>query len=122
MTAYFNKMGWPDVAPNTEGDRKEFIASLHKRKTELFMSLIEKRLLPLRPGVARIVDEAMEKGVKVAVCSTSNEKAVSAIVQCLLGSERAKRMSIFAGDIVPHKKPDPAIYLLAARTLEVKTS
>ncbi|GLJ16389.1 hypothetical protein SUGI_0278000 [Cryptomeria japonica] len=122
MTAYFNKTGWPDATPNTEGERKEFIASLHKRKTELFMSLIEKRLLPLRPGVARIIDEALTDGVKVAVCSTSNEKAVSAIVQGLLGSERAQRMSIFAGDIVPRKKPDPAIYILAATTLGVNTS
>lgn len=122
MTTYFNKIGWPDVAPKTEGERKEFIASLHRRKTELFMALIEKRLLPLRPGVARLIDQALEKGVKVAICSTSNEKAVSAIVQCLLGPPRADAISIFAGDIVPRKKPDPAIYLLAATTLGVDTS
>eukprot|EP01018_Ginkgo_biloba_P023215 Gb_22620 [translate_table: standard] len=122
MTSYFNKTGWPKVAPKTEGERKEFIASLHRRKTELFMALIEKRLLPLRPGVARLIDEALANGVKVAVCSTSNEKAVSAIVQYLLGPQRAEVMSIFAGDIVPRKKPDPAIYLLAASTLGFETS
>ncbi|CAA3007479.1 haloacid dehalogenase-like hydrolase domain-containing At3g48420 [Olea europaea subsp. europaea] len=76
MTAYFNKVGWPEKAPKSEEERKEFIASLHKRKTELFMALIEKKLLPLRPGVAKLIDQALEKGVKVAVCSTSNEKAV----------------------------------------------
>lgn len=53
MTAYFNKVGWPEKAPKSEEERKEFIASLHKRKTELFMALIEKKLLPLRPGVAK---------------------------------------------------------------------
>ncbi|KAK1556972.1 hypothetical protein Q3G72_015442 [Acer saccharum] len=63
VTAYFNKTGWPEKAPKSEAERKGFIASLHKRKTELFMALIEKRLLPLRPGVAK----------------------VSAIVSCLLG-------------------------------------
>ncbi|XP_021285778.1 CBBY-like protein [Herrania umbratica] len=122
MTAYFNKTGWPDKAPKTEEERKEFIASLHKRKTELFMALIENRLLPLRPGVAKLVDQALEKGVKVAVCSTSNEKAVSAVVSCLLGPERAEKIKIFAGDVVPRKKPDPAIYTLAANTLGVDPS
>ncbi|KAL4193474.1 hypothetical protein AMTRI_Chr06g199570 [Amborella trichopoda] len=122
MTAYFNKNGWPENAPKSEEERKEFIASLHKRKTKLFMALIEKKLLPLRPGVARLIDEALEKGVKVAVCSTSNEKAVSAIVSCLLGPKRAEVISIFAGDVVPRKKPDPAIYLLAASTLGVQPS
>lgn len=122
MTAYFNKTGWPDKAPKTEEERKDFIASLHKRKTDLFMVLIEKKLLPLRPGVARLIDEALSKGVKVAVCSTSNEKAVSAIVSFLLGSDRAEKIKIFAGDVVPRKKPDPAIYLLAADTLGIEPS
>ncbi|EEF51870.1 CBBY-like protein [Ricinus communis] len=122
MTAYFNKTGWPEKAPKNEEERKEFIASLHKRKTELFMALIEKKLLPLRPGVAKLIDQALGKGVKVAVCSTSNEKAVSAIVSCLLGPERAEKIKIFAGDVVPRKKPDPAIYTLAANTLAVDPS
>ncbi|XP_010515157.1 PREDICTED: haloacid dehalogenase-like hydrolase domain-containing protein At3g48420 [Camelina sativa] len=122
MTAYFNKVGWPDKAPKDEAERKEFIAGLHKQKTELFMVLIEKKLLPLRPGVAKLVDQALTNGVKVAVCSTSNEKAVSAIVSCLLGPERAEKIKIFAGDVVPKKKPDPAIYNLAAETLGVDPS
>lgn len=122
MTAYFNKTGWPANAPKTDKDRKEFVASLHKRKTELFMALIEKKLLPLRPGVARLIDEALDKDVKVAVCSTSNEKAVSAIVSFLLGPERAEKIQIFAGDVVPRKKPDPAIYILASSTLGVEPS
>ncbi|KAF0921620.1 hypothetical protein E2562_011372, partial [Oryza meyeriana var. granulata] len=122
MTAYFNKTGWPAKAPKTDEERKEFIASLHKRKTELFMALIEKKLLPLRPGVQRLIDEALGKGVKVAVCSTSNEKAVSAIVSRLLGPNRADKITIFAGDVVPRKKPDPAIYVLAATTLGVDPS
>lgn len=122
MTAYFNKTSWPEKAPTGNEERKKFIASLHKRKTELFMVLIEKKLLPLRPGVAKLIDQAFAKGVKVAVCSTSNEKAVSAIVSCLLGPERAEKITIFAGDVVPLKKPDPAIYLLAASTLGVEPS
>ncbi|XP_066338114.1 CBBY-like protein [Miscanthus floridulus] len=119
MTAYFNQTGWPAKAPKTDEERKEFISSLHKRKTELFMALIEKKLLPLRPGVQRLIDEALGKAVKVAVCSTSNERAVSAIVSYLLGPDRAEKITIFAGDVVPRKKPDPAIYILAATTLGV---
>ena len=32
---------------------------------------------------------------------------VSAIVSCLLGPDRAEQITIFAGDVVPRKKPDP---------------
>eukprot|EP00850_Spirogloea_muscicola_P023776 SM000387S14693 [mRNA] locus=s387:17036:19619:- [translate_table: standard] len=119
MTAHFTKVGWPEQAPESEEERKAFIAELHKLKTGLFMNLVETGALPLRPGVARLVDEALGSQVKVAVCSTSNEKAVSAIVRVMLGPERAKAIQIFAGDVVPKKKPDPAIYQLAAETLGV---
>ncbi|RZR95343.1 hypothetical protein BHM03_00024177 [Ensete ventricosum] len=82
-------------------------------------------------GAMQLIDEALAKGVKVAVCSTSNEKAVAAIVSFLLGPDRADKITIFAGDVVPRKKPDPvcyflfcyfAIYLLAAETLGVDPS
>lgn len=119
ITAYFNKVGWPATVPSSEQERKDFVASLHKRKTTLFMDLIEKKLLPLRPGVARLIGEALSQGVKVAVCSTSNELAVSAIVSGMLGQELAQSISIFAGDIVPKKKPDPAIYVLASTNYAV---
>jgi beta-phosphoglucomutase-like phosphatase (HAD superfamily) len=55
----------------------------------------------------------------VAVCSTSNERAVSTIVRVMLGDDVARVMRVFAGDVVPKKKPDPAIYLLAAQELGV---
>lgn len=41
--------------------------------------------------------EAIDAGVPVAVCSTSNERAVSTIVSVLLGEDVAKKMRVFAG-------------------------
>ena len=70
--------------------------------------MIESGKIPLRNGVAKLVSEAVAAGIPVAVCSTSNEKAVSKIVD-LLG-ETAEKITIFAGDVVAKKKPDPAIY------------
>ncbi|GER37461.1 haloacid dehalogenase-like hydrolase superfamily protein, partial [Striga asiatica] len=77
MTTYFNKLGWPEKARTDDQERKELIASLHKRKTELFVVLIKKKLLPLRAGVAKLIDQALGNGVQVVVCSTSNENVAS---------------------------------------------
>ncbi|MDU8946414.1 HAD family hydrolase [Ovoidimarina sediminis] len=112
MTRHFDETGWPDGA-----DRGDLIARLHKVKTDAFMDLIEGGALPLRPGVARMVDAALGAGMQVAICSTSNERAVGAVVRVLLGEKRAARIPIFAGDMVPKKKPDPAVYDLAADEL-----
>lgn len=67
-------------------------------------------------------DEAVEAGAQVAVCSTSNEKAVQKIVDVMIDSEVASQIRVFAGDIVARKKPDPAIYHLAAQELGVQPS
>lgn len=117
MKHYFDQKGWP--AGFEEKD--QLIKDLHKKKTDIFMDLIESGALPLRPGIARIVDEAIEAGLKLAVCSTSNERAVTAIVRTLLGMDRYNKFDgIFAGDIVKKKKPDPEIYLLALKNLKVR--
>ena len=116
MRHYFNQTGWPGQYT----DRDLLISELHKLKTELFMELIQSGSLPLRPGVARLVDEAIDNGIKLAVCSTSNERAVNTIVDVLLGKERKSSFSaILAGDIVSRKKPDPEIYHLCQQQLSI---
>lgn len=116
MKYYFNENGWPGQFDDHEG----LIISLHKQKTQLFMQLIESGALPLRPGIKRIVDEAISQNLKLAVCSTSNEKSVRLIVDLLLGKQRRGNFqAILAGDIVTRKKPDPEIYNLCIETLNI---
>ena len=73
-------------------------------------------MFPLESACWKVNSSAA--GVPVAVCSTSNEKSVAAVVR-LLGDELADQIRIFAGDVVPKKKPDPAIYNLAAQELNL---
>ena len=114
MRHYFNTRGWPEDVE----DRDALIRELHRSKTELFVKIIESGQLALRLGVARLVDEAIEENVLLAVCSTSNERAVSLIVEKLLGRERKSCFAaILAGDVVSRKKPDPEIYNLAKKQL-----
>lgn len=113
MRRHFDETGWPAGHP----DRDQLIAAIHRLKTDIFLRLIGTGAMPLRPGVRRIVDEAIACGVTLAVCSTSNEKAVQSVVDVMLGPERSRKMSVFAGDAVAAKKPAPDIYDLAAETL-----
>ena len=76
MIRHFDETNWP----NGFDDRSALIALLHKKKTELFTKLIEQGALPLRPGVTRLVDEALSSNIPIAVCSTSAEKSVRTIL------------------------------------------
>jgi HAD superfamily hydrolase (TIGR01509 family) len=88
----------------------ELIKAMHKRKTALFIELIESGKLPLRPGIHRFMKEANEAGIKIGVCTTSNEQAANAIAYKILSD--IKFEFVLAGDIVSKKKPDPEIYNL----------
>ena len=89
------------------------LAGWHKRKTELYKEIVRAGRLPGRPGIARVVDEALQAGWALAVASTSAEESVRAVLEHAVGADAAAFFDVFAGDIVPAKKPDPAIYLLA---------
>jgi len=116
MRAYFDEYGWPAGAESAEA-RDALILKLHKLKTEITAGLVAEGGLPLRPGVARIVDEAIAAGVKLGVCTTSNPRFIDAVLD-LFGPERKARFDfVHAGDVVSRKKPDPEIYELAKRSL-----
>jgi beta-phosphoglucomutase-like phosphatase (HAD superfamily) len=57
------------------------------------------------------MQEANDEGILIGICTTSNEKAVKAIVNALLAD--VKIDLILAGDVVAKKKPDPEIYTAA---------
>ncbi|MGV0109961.1 HAD-IA family hydrolase [Arthrobacter sp. CP30] len=97
------------------------ILAWHKRKTEVYKGLVESGVMPARPGIARIVQEAHDAGWTLAVASTSAEPAVRAVLTHAVGESLAAHFSVFAGDVVPAKKPAPDIYLLALRELGVST-
>jgi HAD superfamily hydrolase (TIGR01509 family) len=118
MRAYFDEFGWP--AGSATADQKDaLIKDLHKAKTEITAGLVGEGALPLRPGVSRIVDEALAAEVILGVCTTSNPRFIDAVLD-LFGPERkAKFGFVHAGDVVARKKPDPEIYELAKQSLKL---
>lgn len=117
MKHFFDTTSWPAGT----SDKETLIKELHQLKTDFYTQIIESGQLPARPGVARLIDEAIAASVKLAVCSTSNEKSVHTVIERLLGPQRkAKFDVILAGDVVSKKKPDPEIYTLALQRLGLK--
>ena len=117
MKAYFNEDGWPEDKVAEYGGKDDLIAALHKYKTAEVSQIVKE--LPVRPGMLRIIDEAMDNGVRLGVCTTSNPKFIDAVLD-LFGAERKAAFEfVHAGDVVSKKKPDPEIYELATSSLSL---
>lgn len=108
MKHYLNTKGFGVPVEPAEVD--DLIARMHKRKTTMFIEMIESGRLPLRPGIDRFMQEAVAAGLRLGVCTTSNEKAAQAIAHGLLKDIPFE--FVLAGDIVEKKKPAPDIYNL----------
>lgn len=96
--------------PGDPAQRAELLARWHRTKTAIFKQLVAGGKIPGRPGVARVVRAALDAGWVVAVASTSAQESVQAVLEHAVGADLASRIPVFAGDVVPAKKPDPAIY------------
>jgi len=103
---------------DAEGQRAA-VAAWHRRKTEIYLDLVASGAVPPRPGIARLVAAALDAGWLVAVASTSAQASVQATLERAVGPNVAQSVRVFAGDIVPRKKPAPDIYALALRELGV---
>ena len=92
-------------------DLTAYIADMHKAKTAHYTNLLSKGAIPLRPGVERLLNEAREKGFRLAISTTTTPANVEALLIHTLGEDSMGWFEVIAaGDIVPAKKPAPDIY------------
>ena len=74
----------------------------------------------MRPGVARLLREAREARLRLAIATTTTPDNVSALVEHSLAPNAMSWFEVIAaGDIVPAKKPAPDIYLWALKELKL---
>uniref|UniRef100_A0A7C8ZX72 Sugar-terminal-phosphatase n=1 Tax=Opuntia streptacantha TaxID=393608 RepID=A0A7C8ZX72_OPUST len=125
MRWYFKEHGWPtstifETPPESDADRAKLIDILQDWKTERYQEIIKSGSVQPRPGVLRLMDEAKAAGKKLAVCSAATKSSVILTLESLIGLDRFRSLDCFlAGDDVKEKKPDPSIYIAAAKRLGV---
>ncbi|MEZ5841493.1 MAG: HAD-IA family hydrolase [Hyphomicrobiales bacterium] len=87
-------------------------------KTERYGARVAAGQVELRPGVSRLIAEAVAAGVRLAVSTTTGRQNVEALMLACLGRDVLDRFEVFStGDTVRRKKPDPELYLNALAML-----
>ena len=85
---------------------------------ECFQRKVEKDGLPMKPGVKELLSYLQAEGCRIALASSTSLRGVKNHL------ERTGLTDYFevivGGDMVEHSKPQPDIYLLACRLLEVE--
>ncbi len=90
---------------------------LHRSKNQYYQDRLNAGLIELRFGVKRLITEAREQGLKLAIATTSALSNVQVLLEKKLNPDWFE--VIAAGDMVTHKKPAPDIYHYALKRLDL---
>lgn len=87
------------------------IRAIHQAKTRHYLALLAAGRIPLRPGVARLIDEARRERLRLAIATTTTPENVTGLIAASIGPEAVAWFEVIgAGDVVPAKKPAADIY------------
>ncbi|BAO44648.1 HAD family hydrolase [Thiolapillus brandeum] len=115
---FYLKKYRPDFS--VDGDLDAFVADLHAAKTEYYKALMVDPGLPLRPGVERLLREARDAGLRLAIATTTTPANVTALLKNSLAEDAEDWFEVIAaGDLVPAKKPAPDIYVWAMEQMNL---
>ncbi len=101
----------------SEAELDELVPALHAKKNEAFVDLVGEGRIPARPGAVRIVDELGDSGVRLAIATTGTPEWVRPLLDELF--EEGRFEVILTAEEVPDKKPDPAVFEVALKHLDV---
>ena len=96
----------------------ERIKELHLQKTARYVEILASGGLPLRDGVADLIDRAAKAGLRLAISTTTSRPNVDALTACCWGKTPEEIFEVVAtGEQVEAKKPAPDLFELALKEL-----
>ncbi len=100
---------------------KETIDAVHAIKTRHYAERVGASGLPLRPGIARLLAEAREAGIALAIATTTTPANLDALLRAPLGADWRRRFAaICDAGTTAVKKPAPDVYLAVLKQLGLK--
>jgi len=104
----------------TDANTADLIRQLHASKTVHYTQLLSTGAIPLRTGVKRLINEAREQGLRIAISTTTTPANVTALLEHALEEGSTDWFEVIAaGDIVPAKKPAADIYIWALEKMNL---
>ncbi|MEE9314412.1 MAG: HAD-IA family hydrolase [Rhizobiaceae bacterium] len=113
------------ISERSDLDLNEFpedrLLAMHKRKSTLYRVGLENNPPQARPGIKRLVDNAIENGIILALATTTGRSNADALLLDLFSPAIFEKFSVrICGEDVDVKKPDPEVYLKALAGVGVK--
>ena len=88
-----------------------WIARLYKRKSEIYSERVHSGAITLRAGVARLIGELQQAGIRLAIATTTAPSNIHSLISANLKKDMLELFEVIgAGDLLISKKPAPDVY------------
>jgi len=109
------------AAPASALAREQLVEEIHRRKNQYYQQIVRRGELPLRAGVAELLADCAQAGVRVGVVTTTTRSNAAALLDSQLGASwEALFAVVVCAEEAPRKKPDPQAYQRALATLGLR--
>ncbi len=109
---HYWKLKHPEIQALDGQAVQDTINRIHELKTAAYESAVNDGAVSLRPGVLRLMDEALSAGLQLAIATTTSPVNIAALLRHAVGPDwRMNFTAIGDASTAPIKKPHPQVYL-----------
>jgi beta-phosphoglucomutase-like phosphatase (HAD superfamily) len=110
----------PDIKALDVNALADTIASIHELKTAAYENAVNGGAVSLRPGVLKLMDEALTAGLQLSIATTTSPVNIAALLRHAIGDDwRLNFTAIGDASTAPNKKPHPQVYLQMLDALQL---
>lgn len=94
--------------------------AIHAAKNARYRQRLHGGPVQLRPGIARLIDHARGRGIRLGIATTTSRANVEALIARTMGPDSHAWFDVIAcAEDAAVKKPDPAVYRFALDSLGI---
>lgn len=99
---------------------RDTVERLHLAKTAAYEAMVNDGLVELRPGVLALMEEALARGLQLAIATTTSPANIQSLLRRAIGPQWALRFPVICdASTAPLKKPHPQVYLQVLQRLRL---
>ncbi len=107
-------------APALADERDALARAVHLSKNAIYAEVVRDAGIALRGGVASLMQQCRERGVRMGITTTTSRTNVDALLRIHLGERWTEQFSVIVcGEDVQSKKPEPEVFLVALDLLGI---
>jgi beta-phosphoglucomutase-like phosphatase (HAD superfamily) len=119
MLHYWRRVN-PDIKELGSMALADTISRLHELKTAFYEAAVNSGAVSLRPGVLKLMDQALGAGLQLAIATTTSPVNIAALLRHAVGADwRLNFTAIGDASTSPLKKPHPQVYLHMLEALQL---